>query len=143
MIRILFALSCFAMPAHAEDDVFERLSGVYGDPNGFVETCKGAPQHLIFTKNRKRGAVQVFSDLNGTTDMHLAIDRPFTALRRTAQGVLIQFDGEEMRDPSGALMTWEFRPLSNPDRYCWHATGSPDAECINTVRLCDSDVPMS
>ncbi|MFC3181793.1 hypothetical protein [Cypionkella sinensis] len=143
MLRILFALTCLALPAHAENDVFEQLSGVYGDPDGFVETCKGAPQHVIFSKDRKRGAVQVFSDLNGTTDMLLAIDLPFAVLGRTAQGILIQFDSEDMRDPTGALRTWEFRPLTNPDRYCWHATGSPEPECINTVRLCDSDVPMS
>lgn len=143
MIRTLFALLCLAMPAHAEVDVFERLSGVYGDPDAFVETCKRAPQHLIFTKDHARGAVQVFSDLNGTTDMLLAIDQRFTVLGRTAQGILIQFDDEDIRGPSGALRTWEFRPLANPDRYCWHATGSPDGECINTVRLCDSDVPMS
>ena len=75
--------------------------------------------------------------------MLLAIDQPFTVLARTAQGVLIRFDSEDIRTPGGALRTWEFRPLANPDRYCWHATGSPEADCINTVRLCDSDVPMS
>ncbi len=85
----------------------------------------------------------MFSDLNGTTEMLLAIDQPFLVLGDTAQGILIQFDSEEMRDPSGALRTWEFRPLSNPDRYCWHATGSADEACINMVRLCESEVPMS
>jgi len=142
-MRFIFALLCFAMPAHAEPDVFLRLSGVYGDPSGFVETCKAAPQHLSFTQDHKRGAVQVFSDLNGATEMLLALDLPFKVLRSTAEGVVIQFDSEEFLDPSGALMTWEFRPLSNPDRYCWHATGSADETCINTVRLCESEVPMS
>lgn len=102
MIRALFALCCFAMPAQAEQDVFRRLSGVYGDPSALVETCKGAPQHLAFAQNHKRGAVQVFSDLNGTTEMLLAIDLPFTVLHTTQQGVVIQFDSEEMRDPSRA-----------------------------------------
>ncbi|OYU38739.1 MAG: hypothetical protein CFE33_12930 [Pseudorhodobacter sp. PARRP1] len=74
----------------------------------------------------------MFSDLNGTTEMLLAIDQPFTVLARTAQGVLIRFGSEDIRTPGGALRTWGFRPFAKPDRYCWHATGSPWLCC--TIR---------
>ena len=68
---------------------------------------------------------------------------PFTVRRATPVGAEIQFDGEDILTSSGAIVVWEFRTLTNPDRYCWHRTDWPADMCVNMVQRCEEPVPIS
>ncbi|MDB5658766.1 MAG: hypothetical protein JWS10_1381 [Cypionkella sp.] len=142
MSRILFALLFCSTPAFADVNMFQRLSGIYGDPHPDGADCTQAVQRLTFADQNTRGDLQVVSDPQGP-NMHVSLDLPFTVLHPTQRGIEIRFDDEEILTPNGTLVVWEFRPLKAPNRYCWHRTDWPTDRCINMVQFCEAEVPMS
>ena len=38
----------------AEDDIFARLTGIYGDPDDEVQACATNPEHVTFSADRSR-----------------------------------------------------------------------------------------
>ena len=122
----------------------QRLAGVHGDLRPVDTSCKGTVQHLTFFDDDQRGALRVCCDKAGTeTEMRLALDLGFRVIASTAQGVESQFDDEEFHTATSALVVWQFRPLSAPDRFCWHRVDWMDDSCINMVQRCEDDVPIS
>lgn len=142
MSRIVVLLLFCTSPALADIDMLQRLTGVYGDPHPVFESCKGTVQHLNFSNQYQRGAVEVWVDDVGP-EPFIALNLNFTVQGTTPQGVEILFDGEEFHTATGAFVVWEFRPLASPERYCWHRTDWPADRCINTVQRCEPEVPIS
>ncbi len=142
MHRILLAVLLSTGPASADVDMFHRLSGIYGDLHPVGAACTGAVQHVNFQNGNQRGALQIFSD-NIEPGTVMVGDLGFVVLATTALGVQIQFDTETQTASNGAVVQWEFRPLTDPDSYCWHRTDWAADQCTYTVQRCDDPVPTS
>ena len=142
MSRVLAALLLCATPCVAKADAFQRLPGLYGDPHPVMESCEWTRQRLTLSQDSQRGAIEVLVlDVDG--QYFVGSDIAFTIRRTTPDGAEIEFDDDDGRTPSGALVVWELRLLINPDRYCWHRTDWPADQCINMVQRCEEPVPIS
>lgn len=130
-MRILFALLLIPQMAHA--DIFDRMTGRFGDAVVDSESCAENPTFSIFTPDRARVN---FAWARAVPSYTGAMITGFggTVVRVEGQSLIMLRDRETRLNDAGAPVLWEMRATDDPDGYCWRRLDWNSAECLQMIR---------
>ena len=130
-MRLLLTL--LLLPQIANADIFDRLTGSFGDLDVPSESCAENPVYSSFSPDRGRVNFAWGRPVPSYTGAMITAYGG-TVVRVEGQSLIMLRDDETRLTDAGEPVLWEMRPTSAPGGYCWRRLDWEAAQCLPMIR---------
>jgi hypothetical protein len=127
------ALFLVLAPLPGRADVYDRLSGTFGDPAVPEESCDSNPVFSRFAEDQRRLSFAWVHPVRSYTGAMITAFGG-TIVATGPDSITLLRDNETRVTREGAKVLWVMRAIANPDGYCWTRPDLNDGTCAPLLR---------